>query len=284
MTAAAAVAASVVVPAHNEERSIGRLLSVLTAPVDGRQLEIIVVCNGCSDGTAEQAARFPGVRVVEIAEPSKHLAMQRGSAAATVFPRVYVDADVEIDAASVLRLVDAVRVGPLHACAPARRQDLRGVTSLARWYYDVWQELPHVRQGLFARGVVALSAEGHRRFEQAPPAMADDLVLSELFAPSERAVVESATVLVRPARTMVDLLRRRVRVRTGNAQADRGQLRGADSRTRPVVLLDLVRHRPTLAPKLPVFLVVSVLSSLRARTAIRRGDFSTWLRDESSRG
>lgn len=283
MTGGHPVAASVVVPAHNEERSIGRLLGALTAPADGRTLEIVVVCNGCSDATAERAAAFPGVKVVEIAQPSKHLAMQRGSGEVTTFPRVYVDADVEIDATSVLQLADAVVAGPLHACAPGRRQDLHGVTRLTRWYYDVWQELPQVRRGLFGRGVVALSAEGHRRFQQAPPAMADDLILSELFAPHERAVIESATVVVHPARTMSDLLRRRIRVRTGNAQADDGQLRGADSRTRPVVLLDLMRRRPTLAPKLPIFLAVTVLASLKARAAIRRGDFDTWLRDESSR-
>lgn len=272
-----------IVPAHDEERAIRRLLARLTEPLPDGRLEIVVVCNGCTDATAERAAEFSGVQVVELPEPSKHVAMRRGSEVATVFPRVYVDADVEIDAMSVLRLVEALRPGTLQACAPARRQDLRGVSRLTRWYYDVWQELPQVRQGLFGRGVIALSEEGHRRFELAPSAMADDLVLSELFAAEERTVIESATVVVRPARTMADLLRRRTRVRTGNAQADGRQLRGADARTRPIMLLGVLRRRPTLAPKLPVFLAVSGLAAWRARASIRRGDFDTWLRDESSR-
>lgn len=276
-------AASVIVPAHDEERSIGRLLRALTAPVGERTLEVVVVPNGCSDATAERAAAFPGVRVVEIAEPSKHLAMRRGSARATTFPRVYVDADVEIDARSVLRLVDALEEGTVHACGPRRRDALEGVTPLVRWYHDVWRELPQVRQGLFGRGVIALSEEGHRRFEQAPAAMADDLVISELFSPDERAVVGDADVLVRPARTVTDLVRRRIRVRTGNAQADDRRWRGPGSRTTPATLVDIVRRRPDLAPKVPVFVAVAAVAAWRARRAVRRGDFSTWLRDESSR-
>lgn len=275
--------ASVIVPAHDEEGGIGRLLTGLTASVPGRPLEVIVVPNGCSDATGERAASFPGVRVVEIAEASKHLAMRRGDAEATAFPRVYVDADVEIDAASVLRLTDALRSGQVHASGPRRHYPLEGVTRWARWYYDVWAELPQVREGLFGRGVIALSETGHRRLEAAPSAMADDLVISELFAPEERAVIPTATVVVHPARTVPDLLRRRVRVRTGNAQADDHRLRGATSRTRAITLLRIARRRPSLAPKVPVFLGLTAVAAWRARQAVRRGDFSTWLRDESSR-
>lgn len=275
--------ASVIVSAHNEERSIGRLLTGLTEAEGEQPLEVIVVPNGCTDATAERAAAFPGVQVVEVPEPSKQVAMRRGSARATVFPRIYVDADVEIDVRSVRHLVDALRPGTVHACSPGRRQELSGVTRAARWYYDVWQELPQVRDGLFGRGVIALSEVGHRRFEQAPPAMADDLVISELFAPDERAVVESATVVVHPARTLPDLVRRRVRVRTGNAQADAGRWRGAGSRTRPATLVAIMRRRPDLVPKVPLFVGVAAVASWRAQRAVRRGDFSTWLRDEGSR-
>lgn len=275
--------ASVIVPAHNEERTIGRLLTGLTTPAEGQHLEVIVVANGCSDATAQRAAAFPGVQVVEIAEPSKHLAMRRGSSRASVLPRVYVDADVEIDARSVLELVRTLDGGTVLACSPARRHALTRVTLPTRWYYDVWQELPQVRKGLFGRGVIALSEAGHRRFDQAPVAMADDLIISELFTPDERAVVESATVVVHPARTMRDLVRRRVRVHTGNAQADERQWRSPGARTTPAALVDIVLRRPDLIPKIPVFVAVGAIASWRARRAVQRGDYSTWLRDESSR-
>ena len=49
---------SVIIPAHNEERVISRLLEALTLGHTPGELEIIVVCNGCSDDTAGVARGF----------------------------------------------------------------------------------------------------------------------------------------------------------------------------------------------------------------------------------
>jgi hypothetical protein len=38
-----------------------------------------------------------------------------------------------------------------------------------------------------------------------------------------------------------------------------------------------------MAPRVALFLAVAVLARLKARRAVRQGDYSTWLRDESSR-
>ena len=54
---------SVIIPAYNESRLIGRCLESLTTqsrPLD----EIIVINNNSTDDTVEQAERFPGVRVI----------------------------------------------------------------------------------------------------------------------------------------------------------------------------------------------------------------------------
>ena len=88
---------SVIIPAQNEARSIGRgLASLLDGLVDD-ELQIVVVCNGCTDDTAEIARRFgPPVEVVETPVASKSAALRRGEEIATGFPRFYVDADVEL--------------------------------------------------------------------------------------------------------------------------------------------------------------------------------------------
>ena len=158
-----------------------------------------------------------------------------------------------------------------------------GVTLLARWYYDVWEALPTVRSGLFGRGVLAVSRDGARRVAALPEMMADDLVLSEAFARAERTVVQDVTVVVHPARTLRDLVRRRARVTTGNIQADQAGLRGPDARTTLGDLWQVVRERPALALRVPVFLGVVLAGRTRARAAVRRGDFTTWERDASSR-
>ena len=46
---------SFVIPAHNEEAVIGRCLTALLAGARRDELDIIVVCNGCTDRTAEVA-------------------------------------------------------------------------------------------------------------------------------------------------------------------------------------------------------------------------------------
>ena len=212
---------SVIIPAHNEEGSISHLLTALTAGEGGSELDIVVVCNGCTDNTADVARRHgPGVRVDEVAAASKALSLRRGDELARGFPRAYVDADVVIDRTSVLALAGALADGSVLACGPRRVVELEKAGLLVRWYYDVWQRLPQVDQGLFGRGVVMVSAEGYERLRRLPQVMSDDLAMSEAFSATERHVVTDAVVVIRAPRTVRDLVRRRVRVVTGNAQVD----------------------------------------------------------------
>ena len=48
-------------------------------------------------------------------------------------------------------------------------------------------------------------------------------------------------------------------------------------------LLGILRDRPSAAPKVVLFLIVAILARLGARRAIAAGDYTTWLRDDSSR-
>ncbi|MEU9177050.1 glycosyltransferase family 2 protein [Streptomyces sp. NPDC048550] len=286
---------SIVIPAHNEGRVIGRLLDALLADAPASGPDIVVVCNGCTDDTAAVAgARGPRVRVVEIPTPSKHTALRIGDEHARGFPRLYVDADVEFAAAGVRALAGALAAGPdLLAAAPGRDIPLSGCAWPVRAYYRVWQRLPAVREGLFGRGVIAVSEAGHARIAALPPLMADDLAASLAFASEERCVVEAARVVVHPPRTWGDLIRRRVRAATSSAELERFQAAGASgspegahapsARTGTGDLRALLRDRPSLLPGVVVFVVAALVARRGARKAIRTGDFSTWLRDESSR-
>ncbi len=276
--------ASVVIPAHDEARGIGRTLAALHDGLAPSDLEIVVVCNGCVDDTAAVVRRtHPEVRVIEIPEASKAAAVDVGNRATDRFPRLHLDADVRITGASVRALVDALDRPGVLAVAPERRLDRTGASPVVSWYYDVWERLPQVRDGLFGRGVFLLSEEGQRRVSGLPRMMSDDLVVSEAFAPEERTVAAAAESVVAVPRRVRDLVRRRIRAVTGNAQADASGARSAASVTRPQTLVAMVSERPSLAPKVPVFLAVTVVARLRARRAVRAGDFATWLRDESSR-
>ncbi len=281
---------SVIVPAHNEARSIGRLLDALVGAPDSTAvasgLDVVVVCNGCSDDTAAVAARYghgDDLRVVQIPVPSKIEALRTGNAHARHPTRAFVDADVVIDHAGLVAMQQAMeRTGAL-AAGPTRLLDRQGVSLPVRWYYDIWEELPQVAEGLFGRGVVMVSAEGLGRLDLSADLLSDDLAMSEAFAPSQRVVVGAATVTIRPPKTLADLLRRRIRVALGNAQADQLGVRTEAARTSiSDVLRPAVRH-PRLAPKVPVFLAVTVLARVAARRQRASGAPAGWLRDESSR-
>jgi len=87
---------SIVVPAYNEEKYIGDCLQSIIANGTGDILEIIVIDNASTDGTAAVAQKFPGVRVV--AEPQKGLtrARQRGLIEAKGDLIAYLDADTRM--------------------------------------------------------------------------------------------------------------------------------------------------------------------------------------------
>lgn len=276
--------ASIVVPAHNEARSIARLLTQLLSDDHGLDLEVIVVCNGCSDDTALRASAFTAVNVLETPVASKFGAMKLGDDIARFYPRVFVDADVEISGLSVRRLVETLENDPhLRAVAPSRLLDLSRSSRLVQAYYRVWGQLPQVDDGLFARGVIAISYSGISAFRKLPPAMSDDLALSEAFDEGETRVVIDAYSSIRAPRIVSDLLRRRIRVATGNRQADDLGLRKSTSRTRLSQLLRIAAISPTDTISVGVFLAITLMARLRAALVVHRGDYGTWLRDESSR-
>jgi hypothetical protein len=276
---------TVVIPAHNESRVIGRLLAQLSPATCAGELDVLVVANGCTDDTAEVAASFgPKVRVISIPVASKHEALITAYRAAAGFPRVYVDADVELGGSDVLALTAALTRPGVLAAAPERVLALSGRPWPVRWFYDVWARLPEVRRGLWGRGAIAVSEQGHQRITSLPPLIGDDLATALCFEPYEQTVVPDARVIVHTPHTLADLLRRRVRAATGLVQMERTQdAPKSTARTRIRDLAAIIGAEPRMAPRVAFFLAVAALARLRARRAVIRGDYSTWLRDESSR-
>ena len=276
---------SIVIPAHNEAQVIGRLLRQLIPTAGEGEFDIVVVANGCSDNTAEMAGRFgPPVRVLSVPVASKREALAAGNNATKGFPRLYVDADVELGAGDARELARALQRPGVLAASPERTLDLTGRRWPIRWYYDVWNRLPEVRQGLFGRGVIGVSEAGYARIAAMPPVLADDLAASLVFAPDERIVVPGAMVTVHTPRTLADLLRVRTRAAMGVDQIERtAGAPDSSARTRPADLVRMTRHDVRLAPRVALFLGVALLARARARRLAARHRDPQWLRAESSR-
>ena len=93
---------TVLVPAYNEKTVVGRTLDSLLAQ-RGIAIEIIVVDDGSTDGTADAAER-PGVTVVRQANAGKWAALNRGLVLARGEVVVSIDADTLLDPDAVQRL------------------------------------------------------------------------------------------------------------------------------------------------------------------------------------
>ncbi|GAA2025003.1 glycosyltransferase [Catenulispora yoronensis] len=279
---------SVVIPAHNEAGVVGRLLGGLLAEAEPGEIEIWVVANGCTDDTAEVAGRYgPDVNVLVSPVPNKHAAMRLADEHAKGFPRLYVDADVELGASSVRAIAAALEASDVLAAGPERGWPADGRPWTVRWFYDVWHQFPTVRTGLFGRGVVGVSQEGYERLRALPPLQGDDLAASLAFPAEQRRVVPEARAVVHPPRSLSALLKIRTRALVSTAQAaDDPQLAAVSDSARTswgdlrnVALAAPVRN----GPKVAWFLGITIITRLRARRAVRAGDFKTWHRDETTR-
>jgi hypothetical protein len=274
-----------VIPAHNESQVIGRLLGLLRPAVTAGEFNVLVVANGCTDDTADVAASYgPGVRVISVPVASKHAALIAAYDSVADFPRIYVDADVELRAGDVRALAAALRQPGVFAAAPERTLATTGSSWPVRWFYDVWARLPEVRSGLWGRGVIAVDSRGQQRLAALPPLIGDDLAASLSFAPHERAIVTDARVVVHVPRTVTNLLQVRTRTVTGLAQLERTEhAPESTARTSMSDLAAIIRSEPRMVPRVALFLFIAALARLKARRAVANGDYSTWLRDDSSR-
>lgn len=254
---------SIIVPAHNEAGRIGGNLTLLTEGLSPDEFEIIVVANGCSDDTALVAKSIPGVLVIDLPEAGKSAALRAGDSMATRLPRIYLDADIPLSAAEARALARATSQPGVHAATGRRRVVTKGSGLPVRAYYAVNKRLPVFRDGLFGRGVIALSAAGRSRFDEFPEMIADDLFLDSLFEAHEKRHLEDVVTTVTAPRGTLQLIRRLARVRSGN------RTMRAMSAARPASnsswFKDVVLPRPWLWPAGLCYAAVTLCAEMMSR-------------------
>jgi glycosyltransferase involved in cell wall biosynthesis len=252
------------------------------------QYEILVVCNGCTDNTAEVARLAHGqVRVIETAKASKAAAINLGLDHAIGHVVIVADADVQMTWEDLRILSEALHVPGILAAAPSVETEfLLGTNWSVLAYYRLWMALPYVRDGMMAAGVYALNAHGLSRLGRLPEVLADDGYVRAIFNSSERVEVPESTSRVRAPADMRSLIKIKTRSRLGTYElkrrfpdlsardrADRNYLRAF------AMLIRSIRLWPCILP----YLYVNIVSRLRAARQLRLLDNYVWERDESSR-
>lgn len=276
---------SIIIPAHNEAAVIERCLSGLVDGAEPDELEILVVCNGCTDETARLAAAFgPLVRVLESPVASKNAALNLGHERARFYPRFFVDADIVISIDSVRRVARVLAGGEIHGAAPRMQVDLSDRGWPIRAYYDVWMRTPYVREGMMGSGVYAISAEGGRRFERFPDIIADDGFARLLFEPHERLSVDDATFTMTPPATLRILIHINVRRRVGRFEmAEMHPETTADEAAVQRAALYRMLLDPRRWPAMAVYLYAKLACMAIYRWKAMQGRQKEWNRDDTSR-
>lgn len=276
----AASVGSVIIPAYNEAAGIRRSLDRLFTDL-GEGVEVVIACNGCTDDTAD-LARASGhpVVVLDLPEPGKVGAIRAAERATTALPRVYLDADVEVDGAAVRAVLDAATNGAV-AARPPFRYDVSRCTWLVRRYYAARTRIESIEGELCGAGIYAFSAEARHRFDEFPDITNDDLFAARVVRPEEVVVVPAEPVIIHPARTARSTVKVLKRVVRGNQEF---------TQTHPELALDsasttsrgLARQlrRPSTCLDALVYAGFAVVSRLMVRFDRTP---ATWERDDTSR-
>ena len=191
---------TVIIPAYNEEGYIGTCLRSILQSDDpaagagaGNPVEVIVVANGCSDNTADEAralapdfaARGWRFRVMELEEGGKPGALNAGLEAAANPILAVIDADIRVSPGLIAGLARALdRPDPAYASGRFRVGPARSLVS--RLYGRFWQRLPFLADGVPGCGVFAVNAAGRARWGRIPDLISDDMFVRNHFAPGER--------------------------------------------------------------------------------------------------
>jgi glycosyltransferase involved in cell wall biosynthesis len=247
-------------------------------------MDIIVVCNGCTDNTAEIARRFGSlVRVVETVIANKAGALNLGDqAAGSTFPRLYVDADVVITYHAVQSIVERLAEGDALVVSPTPQIEISGCRWIVRWFFDIAALLPSAKEGIGGSGVYALSPVARSRFGRFPDVIADDAYIRVLFGDDECETLAMLHSRVFAPRELSALIRTRCRIRRGHLELSRlfPELWRTRQTNNKAVLKLFKQIR--LWPKLFVYCSVTAITRVKANLAFRHNR-RIWDRDETSR-
>jgi len=274
---------TIIIPAHNESLVLRRtLLSIID---ENSSNSIIIIPNACSDSTVVIAAGFePKVSVVVTEIASKTNALNLGEELSSSFPRIYMDADTQLTEGSLGKIIAALEGGQYLAVSPTPKMDLSKSNWFVKAYYDIWLSLPYSQQGMMGAGVYALSEEGRKRFGKFPDIIADDGYVRALFKDSERCNVEGAYSIVTAPASLQWLIKIKTRSRMGQWQLAGlyPNLLANEAKDYSGAMFEVLK-KPTLWPKVLVYLYVNFVSRILAKRKMKDLANYRWETDVSSR-
>jgi glycosyltransferase involved in cell wall biosynthesis len=280
---------SLIIPAHDEEAVIERCLRSVMASTIADQVEVLVVCNGCTDATAEVARSVSSdIRVLELPVAAKYAALNLGDREATAANRAYLDADTILSPGALEAVAGLLERPEVLAASPEIRFDVDNCSWPARQFHRIWRQSPYFRGVTLGAGFYAISAEGRRRFESFPPVVGDDYLVAGHFRECERALAVGETFRPLLPTTLRSMLHVHVRHYGAHAELDEWLATQGHSplpghaRSSFGWLASTLRQPGNWAG-VPLFVGVKLISIAMARREHRTRGMSSWNRDQVGR-
>ncbi len=257
---------SIVIPAFNAQRTLGRALASIRDQPDPGVREVIVVDDGSTDGTAAVAESFEGVLVIRQANAGPAVARNRGAGVARGRLLVFMDADCEATpgwlAHMLARFADPEVVAVKGAYRTRQRELVARFVQIE--YEDRYDRLARSRSidfidtysAAFRRGVFL----GHGGFSaEFPIACAEDVDLSfRMSRAGGRMVFEPQAIVyhLHPNR-VASYLRKKFKFAYWRLRAVKRtpEKLVSDSHTP-----QLMKAQAVVAPAIPILAVAAVLS------------------------
>lgn len=274
---------TIIIPAHNEEKTIYTCLSPLLNYIEQDLLKVIVVCNGCIDNTANVVKKLSSkITCLETEISSKTYALNLGDKISNSFPRLYLDADISLSPDAIMAMHATLKNNWL-ATSVEPRMDTSQSSWFVKAFYDIWLMLPYCKSGMIGSGVYALSEEGRARFDQFPDIISDDGYVRCLFKEEERTMTKEHYAIVKAPKDLVSLIKIKTRSRLGRYQLHDNfphLLPNEEKNYQAAFRSFLFDFK--LWPKVFVYLTINFISRIRARRQYLTKQLK-WERDDSNR-
>lgn len=274
--------ATIIIAAHNEESTIR---ATLTALGGGRSsnFTIMVVCNGCVDNTETIVRKeFPEVVCESLNQASKANAIRHAESLGIGFPRVYLDADIQLSQSMAEHLIrHALHCNNAALVIPRSHTLLEGCNNAVKRFYQVWYETPYVKLQGFGAGCYVLNQTGRARFGEWPDLIADDGFVRTQFASHEITINQYSYVTVKAPKSLWSLLKVKARSKYGNLQL-RDHQRNNTATWHQYSAVNLGQSSTQTTLNLFIYLVINSLAASMAKWHKLTGSF-LWHRDNSNR-
>lgn len=277
--------ATVIVPAHNES---GVIEACLDSIIHQSEVDhIIVVCNGCTDNTADIVReKYPDIHCLDISKPSKVNALNEAETFARelglIFPVYYIDADTRLSENCVSSVNQYLKTSDILLAAPTPIIDTSHSSWIVKTYYKAWVNLPYIKEGVIATCSYIITEEGRSRFEIFPDVINDDGFIRCNFWNREISNVPNAEIYIRAPKDLYSLIKIKTRARLGNMQLlASGQCKVIENKNHGNVMRSKLFSRDWLSTI--IYIGIAGIIRIRSKKQFKRLKDYRWEKDLSSR-